>query len=156
MYLITYVLDILIPKGYKDCGIGLKVTAILLDVSRRDMYFFFVLPFLQELPIIPRATSIIINLLSCLSTSCDSTLCLLPDPVYLRLFYEHLFYLVCTVPHSLILCENIFNTPSLSNRKSWKTETLREGFPAPTCHALCVTCHVSCVTCHLSCFLCHV
>ena len=51
----------------------------------------------------------------------------------------------------MILCGNIFSTPSLSNPKSKGAEILRR-FASPNlsyvkCHMSCVTYHLSCVTC---------
>ena len=40
-------------------------------------------------------------------------------------------------------CGNIFKTPSLPIRKSYRAEIFKEGLPAPTCHVLHVTCHMS-------------
>ena len=60
-----------------------------------------------------------------------------------RLSLIHSF--IPSLTQSVILCENIFRTPSLPNHKSYEAEIWKEGSPPPPdmCHVSCVTCQVS-------------
>ena len=55
------------------------------------------------------------------------------------------------VCQSVILCKNIFKTPSLQNRKSSRAEILGECSPSQTCNMSFAICHVLHVICHVAC-----